>query len=302
LRLLARLILAPALALLISLLLRVPIYLIHPDLGDVSFVWLLLALTPSLFLLLGGSRRWAARLFAWVTLGFWGLASAWGVAAVGGPIAAGTLALVLLGALAYVLAELGRLGWAVRGLARLVRSSLGLAWDRLRVVLNLPLGGEEVAGYLDAGVDAGAGAGAVSRAGAGAGASSSLTPARAGAGSAAVTSPPPGIGLSPKEAAKLDRDLARLDLSARRVLEVLLAEDGLSKSEIARRAGIGRRHAIRAISELEELGWVESRRGRVDTRGGSRLATLVFLRLSKGEKAHVARRLEELKREGRAVY
>lgn len=297
-RLLARLILAPALALLISLLLRVPIYLIHPDLGDVSFVWLLLALTPSLFLLLGGSRRWAARLFAWVTLGFWGLASAWGVAAVGGPIAAGTLALVLLGAVAYVLAELGRLGWAVRGLARLVRSSLGLAWDRLRVVLNLPLGGEEVAGYLDAGADAGAGSGS----GAGAGANSSAIPARAGAGSAAVTSTSPGIGLSPERAAGLDRDLARLDMSARRVLEVLLAEDGLSKSEIARRAGIGRRHAIRAISELEELGWVESRRGRVDTRGGSRLATLVFLRLSKGEKAHVARRLEELKREGRAVY
>jgi len=291
LRLLARLILAPALALLISLLLRVPIYLIHPDLGDVSFVWLLLALTPSLFLLLGGSRRWAARLFAWVTLGFWGLASAWGVAAVGGPIAASTLALVLLGAVAYVLAELGRLGWAIRGLARLARSSLGLAWDRLRVVLNLPLGGEEVAGYLDAG----------------AGANSSAIPARVGAAGVGAVAPPAGlpsprIGLSPERAAGLDRDLARLDMSARRVLEVLLAEDGLSKSEIARRAGIGRRHAIRAISELEGLGWVESRRGRVDTRGGSRLATLVFLRLSKGEKAHVARRLEELKREGRAVY
>ncbi|MDK2464902.1 MAG: winged helix-turn-helix transcriptional regulator [Candidatus Korarchaeota archaeon] len=292
-RLLARLILAPALALLISLLLRVPIYLIHPDLGDVSFVWLLLALIPSLFFLLGGSKRWAARLFAWVTLAFWGLASTWGVRAVGGPVAAGTLALVLLGALAYVLAELGRLGWAVRGLGRVILSSLGLAWDRLRVALNLPLGGEEVAGYLDAG----------------AGADSSAIPAKAGAGSgvgaaspAGLPSPGGGINLSPERVARLDRDLARLDISARRVLEVLLAEDGLSKSEIARRANIGRRHAIRAISELEELGWVESRRGRVDTRGGSRLATLVFLMLSREERAHVARRLEELKREGRTVF
>ena len=273
-RLLARLIVTPILTLLIAALVRVPLYLIKPELGDVSFFWLVLALYPSIFALLGGSRRWAARLFTWVTLAFWGLASGWALVAIGGPIAQGVFALVLLGSAAYVLAELGRLRWALGGLISLARSALGLAYHALRRALNLPLGGEVASGYMEP------------------------VTTRVEPQAQAVELEP---RLSRERREELDSQLVRLDMSARRVLEVLLTQEGLSKSELARRADIGRRHAIRAVAELEELGWVETRPGRVDTRGGSRLATLVFLRLGREERLHLARRLEELRREGRAV-